>query len=349
MICVSMKLLKNISKITAFIVLLFCNIQMLAQDLHFSQFMNSPLIINPANTGFIPQADYRLGGNYRSQWTSLSVPFVTGSFFADFQLLRNKMKNGWLGGGVIILHDVAGRGKLRSSKQYVSLAYHQMLGFSSLLSGGFNIGLASKRININEYIFDNQWNGKFFDAKIPNGETSFQTSNISYLDLQAGLNYAYFPTSKAYVNAGFSIHHLNRPRESFLGSDNQVPERYIGFINGSLKLNDMWIINTNAYYSVQARATETVFGINASNNVLGNGDFILLGGLYYRVKDAAIAMIGFERKNIKVTFTYDATVSLLNSFNNGRGAWEFSLMKNGYYNQQDKKLLRQSMCPTFSL
>jgi hypothetical protein len=45
-----------------------------AQDLHFSQFMNSPLTTNPANTGFIPNADYRIGGNYRSQWTSLPAP-----------------------------------------------------------------------------------------------------------------------------------------------------------------------------------------------------------------------------------------------------------------------------------
>jgi type IX secretion system PorP/SprF family membrane protein len=319
------------------------------QDLHFSQFMNSPLITNPANTGFIPQADYRIGGNYRSQWTSLSVPFVTGSVFADFQLLRNRMKNGWLGAGFMILHDIAGRGKLRSDKQYVSIAYHQMLGFSSLLSGGFNIGLTSKRLNINEYIFDNQWNGKFFDAKIPNGENSFQTNNISYLDLQAGLNYAYFPTSRAYLNVGFSVHHLNRPKESFLSSNNEVPERYTGFINGSIKLNDMWIVNSNAHYSVQAGASELVMGINASNNVLGNGEFVLLGGMYYRINDAAIAMIGFERKNIKITFTYDATISTLNTFNNGRGAWEFSMLKNGYYNQLDKKLLRQSMCPTFSL
>jgi hypothetical protein len=28
-----------------------------AQDLHFSQFFNAPLTINPANTGFIPDAD----------------------------------------------------------------------------------------------------------------------------------------------------------------------------------------------------------------------------------------------------------------------------------------------------
>jgi hypothetical protein len=28
-----------------------------AQDLHFSQFYNSPLTTNPANTGFIPDGD----------------------------------------------------------------------------------------------------------------------------------------------------------------------------------------------------------------------------------------------------------------------------------------------------
>ena len=136
----------------------FCLMKVKGQDLHFSQFMHSPLMTNPANTGFIPESDYRIGGNYRSQWTSLAAPFITASLFADFQLFRNKLENGWMGAGVFILHDVAGRGKLRSDKQYVSVAYHQMIGFSSLLSGGFNVGIASKRIDINSYVFDNQLN-----------------------------------------------------------------------------------------------------------------------------------------------------------------------------------------------
>ena len=42
-----------------------------AQDLHFSQFMNSPLLTNPANTGFIPDGDFRLGANYRNQCASV--------------------------------------------------------------------------------------------------------------------------------------------------------------------------------------------------------------------------------------------------------------------------------------
>jgi hypothetical protein len=35
-----------------------------AQDLHFSQYFNAPLLTNPANTGFEPDADYRVGINY---------------------------------------------------------------------------------------------------------------------------------------------------------------------------------------------------------------------------------------------------------------------------------------------
>ena len=35
--------------------------QLQAQDLQFSQFFNAPLLVNPANTGFLPDADYRLG------------------------------------------------------------------------------------------------------------------------------------------------------------------------------------------------------------------------------------------------------------------------------------------------
>lgn len=116
-----------------------------SQDLHFSQWFNSPLTTNPANTGFIPDADYRIGANYRNQYVNiLSVPYKTISIFGDAQVLRNRMENGWLGLGGVILHDAAGAGNLTSSKVYGSIAYHQMIGYSSLLTAGFNVGWANK-------------------------------------------------------------------------------------------------------------------------------------------------------------------------------------------------------------
>src|SRR5215813_8320278 len=124
------------------------------QDLHFSQFMNSPLLTNPANTGFIPQADYRLGVNYRNQWSSImTVPYKTMSAWGDVQAFRDRMENGWLGLGGVILHDVAGSGNLTSTKVYGSVAYHQMINSGSLVSAGFNVGWANKQINVRNLSF----------------------------------------------------------------------------------------------------------------------------------------------------------------------------------------------------
>ena len=92
-----------------------------AQDLHFSQWYNSPLTTNPANTGFIPEADYRLGANYRNQWSSImSVPYKTMSVWGDVQLFRDRIESGWLGAGGVILRDVAGSGSLTSTKVCLS-------------------------------------------------------------------------------------------------------------------------------------------------------------------------------------------------------------------------------------
>ena len=98
-----------------------------SQDLHFSQFFNSPLTTNPANTGFIPDGNYRIGINYRDQWASIPVPYKTMSAYGDFQLFRDRLEYGWLGLGGVVLRDVAGAGNLTSTKAYASIAYHQLL------------------------------------------------------------------------------------------------------------------------------------------------------------------------------------------------------------------------------
>ena len=317
-----------------------------AQDLHFSQFFNSPLTTNPANTGFIPDADYRLGASYRNQWSAvMTVPYKTTSIFGDAQLLRDKLETGWLGIGGVLLSDFAGSGSLRSTKVYGSIAYHQQLGSSSLLSAGFNVGWANKRIDPSKLKFPDQFDGKFFDNPVT--AVSLNNTSVSYMDVQAGMNYAYFPQENVYINAGYSIHHVNRPKESFFNDKTnagRIPMRHIGFLNAILKVNERVIINPNAYFTTQAKATELVFGLNGNYNLSETGEKQLVAGLYYRLGDAIAPMVGFELNNIKFTFSYDATLSSLNKFNNYRGASEFSIIKKGFYPQRQN---RQTMCPTF--
>ena len=319
------------------------------QDLHFSQFMNSPLTTNPANTGFIPGGDYRVGINYRNQWSSvMSIPYKTMSAFGDAQLMQNQENTGWMGVGGVILRDVAGSGNLTSTKIYGSIAYHQMINAGSLISAGFNIGWSNKQINVSNLKFPDQFDGKFFDNKLPTSVV-LANNNINYLDIQMGMNYAYFPNDKVYLNAGYSAHHVNRPRESFFnqtsGVDNRIAVRHIGFLNGSFLVNNQWLVNPNIYFTTQAKSVEMVIGMNAHYDLSGDGAYQLIGGLYYRHKDAFIPMVGLQWNDIKATFTYDATISTLKNYNNGRGAFEFSLIKEGLFDTYNGDK-RQSMCPS---
>ena len=320
------------------------------QDLHFSQFFNNPLTVNPANTGFIPDADYRLGASYRTQFSNiLADPYKTISVYGDAQLLRNQIENGWLGLGGFILSDVAGTGGLRSTKIYGSLAYHQMLGNSSLLTAGFNVGWANKRIDQSKLKFPDQFDGKFFDGGTPTSVV-LTNNNVSYFDMQAGLNYAYFPNENVYINAGYSIQHVNKPRETFFADDTEnglISMRHIGFIDALLKVNDRVIINPNVYYTNQTRASEFMMGLNANYNLSGEGGQIqLLAGIYYRSGDAIIPMVGFEVKHVRFTFSYDATTSSLKNYNNLQGASEFNVTKKGFYNEATGDT-RQVICPKF--
>jgi type IX secretion system PorP/SprF family membrane protein len=279
----------------------------------------------------------------------MSVPFKTMSIWGDAQFFRERIETGWLGVGGVILRDVAGSGSLTSTKIYASLAYHQMISESHLLSAGFNVGWANKRINTADLKFPDQFDGKFFDKALPTSVV-LDNPSINYFDVQVGLNYAYFPSENLYVNSGVSALHLNKPRESFFApdgiTDDRISIRYTVFANASYKMSEELIINPMAYYSRQANASEIVAGGNLQYNLSGDGESQLLGGLYLRPGDALIPVVGFQWKNIRLMFSYDATTSSLKQYNNGRGAYEFALLHNGFYNEYNGNR-RQSFCPTF--
>ncbi len=316
-----------------------------AQALNYSQYYNAPLLTNPANTGFNPDYDYRAGMNYRTQWASVGTPYKTMGVWADAKLFANRFENGWMGIGGSIIKDVAGTGQLTATGAAVSIAWHQMLGYNSLLSAGFSAGITTKRVDLSKLNFDNQWNGKFFDVTIPTFEP-FAFSQVGYLDLNMGLNYAYFASENFYFNAGVSIMHLNSPKESFFAaniSDARVPMRYNFFANASLKMDNLWILNPNIYYSSVINKNELVMGMNANRNISGDGMQQMILGLYYRTGDAIIPMVGYQVNDLKITVNYDATISGLSNLNGSRGAYELSIIKQGIFPSSQGRSVK---CPT---
>jgi hypothetical protein len=89
-----------------------------------------------------------------------------------------------------------------------------------------------------------------------------------------------------------------------------------------------------------------VGGLNAHYNLSGDGEKILIGGVYYRYKDAVIPVLGLGIKDFTFTFSYDATTSSLKIYNNTRGAFEISIIKNGMVDKYNGNK-RDVMCPSF--
>jgi len=116
-------------KLVSLIAFCFVATVSLAQDIHFSQFYASPMTLNPSLTGKI-SSKYRMTGIYRSQWGSVSVPFITFSGSFDLPFLQKQLKKNFLGAGLVVLNDKSGTGALTNQSVYVSLAYHQKNGSS---------------------------------------------------------------------------------------------------------------------------------------------------------------------------------------------------------------------------
>ena len=339
--------MKKIKILLLPVLLAMLSVEAWGQDLHFSQYYNTPLLVNPANTGFNPDFDFRAGVNYRNQWASVGSPYKTTSAWGDVKLLGNRIENGWIGLGGMLWKDQAGSGSLTGTTGMVSLAYHQMLGYNSLLSGGFSVGYTQKRIDVTKLTFDDQWHGVFFDANIPTFEP-FATNQVSYVDLQAGINYAYFASENFYFNAGVSVMHINTPRETFFDasvSNNEISRRYNVFLNASVKVVDTWILNPNVYVSMVGNSREILAGINANRDLGDNGARQLIMGVYYRNNDAIIPLFGYQINDLKMTFNYDATISTLSKSNLTRGAYEISIVKSGIFPSSQG---RQTRCPSVS-
>ena len=74
------------------------------QDIHFSQFNNTPLIINPALTGVF-NGNHRVFLNYKDHWGSMGAPYKTYAISYDMVLFKEKWEKSYLGGGFYVFND----------------------------------------------------------------------------------------------------------------------------------------------------------------------------------------------------------------------------------------------------
>lgn len=315
--------------------------------MHFSQYYNAPMLLNPANTGLMSDNDYRLGANYRNQWASVPVPYKTMSAYGDFQAFRAQNETNWLGAGLAFYNDKAGNGDLSLTRLEAFVAYHIELGSTSMISAGLSGAYNQRSVDFTKLTFNEQWDGVTFNTTLPNGEKG-GVVKTSYLDVSAGVNYAFFPNENVYIKVGGGVAHLNQPKETFYSMVNKMGIRPTGNIDALFRINDICMVNPSVYYTTQKGASELLYGTLFSVLVGGEprtGEHLLLG-IYHRWDEAIIGAAGFEFSGFRLMASYDVTVSKLGPYNNRNGAMEIGLVWKGSYgnNAEGRKVYN---CPRF--
>ena len=159
--------MKNIYRIKLFImILLFGNVAV-AQDIHFSQFYETPLYRNPALAGIVT-GDVRIQTVMRSQWNSVANAYKTGSLNAEY---KTPVGNGddYATLGLQLFYDKAGTTNLTSTQVLPALNYHKSISSerNAYLSLGFMGGVSQRRFDRSKITTNSQYedgsDGESFD------------------------------------------------------------------------------------------------------------------------------------------------------------------------------------------
>lgn len=294
------------------------------QDIHYSQFFNSPLNLSPSMTGYF-NGDTRFHANYRNQWENVPVDYVSADVGADFKL-RNIKNNNYAAAGVLINYDQAGDLNLSMTGVNLFLAYSFEINKTSRISPAITASYAQRRFDGALVTTGNQWDGRAYNPAIPAEDIG--SDNTSYFDLGAGINYRWQSAYRKHFDLGVSAYHLIDAQTSFRPNADYNASRPLrlsiyGLLN--MPISSQLDILFNALYTKQEAYSEKVLNGQLKFYLGRNQSAALYVGAGYRLDDAWYPMVAIELGNIYGAFSYDYTISDFESVNGGRGGPELSL------------------------
>ena len=317
--------------------------QLLAQtDPHFTQHYTYPMYINPAMTGG-SDGEYRASAIYRGQWGSISNPYRTTGFSFDTRTNRN------LALGVNVQNQSAGDGGFNYFNAAASIAYTGVKfgkDDNRRMVFAMQFGVLNRSVDQSKFKWGEQWNPiTGYNANNPISE-NFAATSATTLDIGAGaLYYDTYADKKTHAFGGFSVYHLNKPKDPIISSGstelNTIPMRYVLHGGISYTISNRARIIPHALYMRQGTASEKMIGTYLQYTV--NEETDIMVGAYYRFKDAIAPYIGFDWKDFVVGVSYDANASKLGAMARNVNSFEisFSYIKRG----KTKSILDFIPCP----
>lgn len=350
------------------IVLFFFLGCVVAQDVHFSQFTASPLLINPAFAG-LNNCDYRLAANARTQWNPISDGNTFSSFAiaADIGIGRPTRFNSFAGIGLTLGSDIAGALRYNTNHFGANFAYHFMIdrrGMSSL-SIGLQATAYYRGLNLSKATYDEQFDNILgaYNPNLPSNEAAFGRTNMIYFDAGLGALYSLrFRQERHSLYFGLGVNHLNQPNVSFestklvdmngtsTSAGQKLYLKTTAHGGGSFMLKDKLWLMPLFMFSFQGPAQQYHLGslvkVQLGNKTL-NKTFFALGAQYRGLftgrdlVDAVVLQTRLDVKSISIGFSYDINVSRLRLATSTFGGPELSIVYSGCLNKKP----RPFFCP----
>ncbi len=305
-----------------------------AQDIHFSQYYNSPLTTNPALTG-VSAGDIRFGGLYRSQWSAANAPYKTVQVEADKKFYTMAHTDWWLSAGINVFYDRAGDGNAENTNLMLSGSYTRMLDRQNFITIGVSAGFGQRRFDFNNLTFDDQWNGQVFDPNRAVNE-AFPDANLIYPDFGIGFNWRgqgnkFMGKGRTKIDLGTGAFHLNRPNQSYQTSDkSELPVRMIIYLLPTIQLNKSGDIVGHASYQLQQEYREALAGVGYRHYISTkkSKEIAVQLGFSYRfnaIGDAFIPAVEFHYRELMVGLSWDVNVSDFSVATNRNGGPEIGI------------------------
>lgn len=293
---------------------------LLAQDVHYSQWTKNPVFISPSFTGSISEK-LRITAQKREQWASVTIPFSTNSLSLDAPFGKNGL------GGQIIF-DQSGSSRLSLSQ--LNLQYSRLISKWRL---GFLMGFAQRKIDYSELTFLN-----------PN--EPIVSLSKSYFDLGLGIHRQIEIDNYKELQVGYSIFHINSPNRSFINQEDILSLKHHFFSVLKLDLTNEVNLSPSVFFSSQQKQKEFIVGAEISYDINNqNQDVILFGSANHRVGDAIIFALGTKINQTFVGLNIDLNVSDFSSATNNYGAWEISFIH--YIKHSTISRPNLQACPSF--
>lgn len=323
--------------------------QLEAQDLHYSQYFNAPLNLNPALTAFSP-SNHRIILNNRNQWASVTVPYKTFSASYDTKLINRKKKGDFIGLGVLFNKDEAGDSKYGTTQAGLSLSWVKALNGrkNNILSLGIQGSYFQRSIDYSQLYFPDQWNGNSSSINTPHNEI-FTVNQFFFYDLSAGAHWFWTTSARFNLNTGISASHLNRPNQSLMNEKSaNLDIKYQFYSEAEIELSRPYDLLPSIYYAKQGIYQELLFGIRLHYKVHQNkGNYFALStGLFGRNKDAMVIYVGMDYRTVKIAATYDFNMSSLSIASQYMGGMELSIQWL-ISNRKTSRKIKPPPCPIF--